>query len=541
MKVSRLSTDVLVIGSGGTGLRAAIEARNNGASVCIVTKGKLGFGSCTSIANGIFRVSKGGNEVSKHYQETLEAGKFLNNRRLVRVLVNNAWRAVKDLESYGVKLSFEREKVSVVGDRHPTGIYLSKDLSDYALRTGVNVLEETIVFDLVVEDNKCIGALAFKKNDGRMIAISANSTILATGGYAGLYVRNDNPPTITGDGVALAFKAGAELQDLEFVQFLPMFIDEGVTRVPLVDWLTEATKNLVPGGPLANFKGEKFLEKYGLLKEKILRDSLIVAIEREIFESGRDDFVFLDFTSLTPAEIEGAFDFEYQKRIIEPFKKLLSSRKLRVASFAHYTMGGVRINENCETAIKGLFAVGEVTGGVHGANRLGGNALTEIVVFGAIAGRKGVEYAKHTAPNAIDEDRIKEGSSMLLEIEKKVGNKEVSPSSIKKDIKSVVSSFSRPVRSKEGLTQAIEKLREVEEKVVHLSARDPRELMEAIEANFMLLLANLVIESALKREESRGSHFRLDFPERDDAHWLKNIVISKNKEKWKVRCEPVLM
>ena len=125
----------------------------------------------------------------------------------------------------------KREKVSVVGDRHPTGIYLSKALSNYALSKGVKVLEKTVVFDLVVEDNRCIGALALKKND-ELIAISAKATILATSGYSGLYVRNDNPPTITGDGIALAFKAGAELQDLEFVQFLPMFIDEGVSRTP---------------------------------------------------------------------------------------------------------------------------------------------------------------------------------------------------------------------------------------------------------------------------------------------------------------------
>ncbi len=188
MKVSIISTDVLVVGSGGAGLRAAIEARKKGANAYIVTKGRMGLTSCTSIANGIFRVSKGEGEILRHYQETFEARKFLNNKNLVRVLVNNAWRAVKELKSYGVKVSFEKEKVGVVGDGYPIGIYLSKALSDYALRTGVNVHEETMIFDLVVEDHKCIGALAFM--------------------------------------------AGAELRDLEFVQFLPMFIDEGVTRIP---------------------------------------------------------------------------------------------------------------------------------------------------------------------------------------------------------------------------------------------------------------------------------------------------------------------
>ncbi len=220
---------------------------------------------------------------------------------------------------------------------------------------------------------------------------------------------------------------------------------------------------------------------------------------------------------------------------------MLSSRKLRVASFAHYTMGGVRINEKCETTIKGLFAVGEVTGGVHGANRLGGNALTEIVVFGGIAGRSAVEYAKHTAPNAIGEDRIKEGSSMLLETRKTFCNREVSPSSIKKDIKSIVSSFCKPLRTREGLRCGIDKLREVEERTAHLLVKDLGQLIEAIEANFMLLLANLMIESALRREESRGFHFRLDFPEIDDTKWLRNVVVAKKGDRWEIRCEPVPM
>jgi len=508
--------------------------------VLLISKSKTGLANCTASAMGAFRVSQEVKEIEKHFRETLEAGRFLNNSALVRTLAAEGWHAVKELEEFGVKLRFEKDRASVIAERPPAGIALSRPLCNYALNMGVKVLEKTIAFDLLVEENKCLGALAFKKDNGEIIIISAKAVVIASGGYAGLYVRNDNPPTITGDGIVLAFKAGAELQDLEFVQFQPMFIDAGVPRMPILDWLIEATKNLVSNGPLVNEKGERFLEKYELLAQKILRDNLIVAIEREILdEKGYDDSVIFDLTSLSPEEIVGAFDLEFYKDLIRPFKQILSTRKLHIASSAHYTMGGIRVNENCETRVKGLYAAGEVTSGIHGANRLGGNALTEIIVFGAIAGRQAAEYAKSARVSIITEGQVKEGEKEIREFRDKAKTKKINPSIIKNDLKLIVSRFCRPVRSERGLKLAQEKLKQIKTEIPFMFVGIPSQIRDAVEANSMLLLAKLVVDSALVRKESRGSHFRVDYPKSDDKNWLKNIVIALENGKPKIRAEPV--
>lgn len=522
--MNHLSTDVLIIGSGGAGLRAAIEAQRLGVKVILVSKSKIGLASCTASSMGVFRISQEEKDIEKHFQETLEAGRALNNPNLVKILVTEAWSAIKGLEKFGIKLLVEKDKASVIANTSPAGTTLSKALSNYVLSLGINVLEKTIAFNVIVEGNRCLGALVFKKDTGEIIEISAKATVLATGGYAGLYIRNDNPQRITGDGIALAFKAGAELQDLEFVQFQPMFIDAGVPRMSILDWLIETTKNLVPGGPLINRKKERFLSKYGLLEQKILRDNLIVAIEREVFDE-KNDFVIFDLTSLSSNKIKKAFKLVYQKRLIRPFKQIFSTKKLHIASFAHYTMGGVRINEKCETKVKGLYAVGEITSGIHGANRLGGNALTEIIVFGKIAGQQAAKYAKHVKLIQISQKHVKENKKALQEFCKKTKPKKIKPLLVKNDIRSIVSRFCGPIRSRKRLRFALEGLQQIEEKISFIFTDNPKQLEEAVEAKFMLLLAKLVLNSALARRESRGAHFRLDFPQSDDKRWLKNIIM----------------
>jgi len=534
--MKRLSTDVLIIGSGGAGLRAAIEARRQGVNVLLASKGKLGLANCTAIAGGVFRASQDEKGIAEHFQETLEAGRFLNNPALVRTLVADAWSAVKETEKLGIKLLAEKGKVSIIADGPPAGASLSKALSKDAVDLGVNVSEKTFVLDLLVEDSRCVGALAFKKDAGEIITISAKSTVLATGGYSRLYVRNDNPPRITGDGLVLAFEAGAELQDLEFVQFQPMFTDNGVPKMPILDWLTEGTKNLVPGGPLISKKGERFLDKYGLLENKILRDNLTVAIERELYKAHEDCVVF-DLTRLSPAEIVNALDYDYQRHLVFPIGQTLSTRRLHLASFAHYTMGGAKINEKCETNVDALYAVGEVASGIHGANRVGGNALTEILVFGAIAGRQAAEHAKRTKFMAVDEEQIKENVEKLQDICDESKPRKTHPLQIKAEVSAVVSRFCRPVRREEGLMCALEELRQIEERASFMFAENPDKLQEAIEANSMLLLAKLVASSALARKESRGVHFRLDYPKSNDANWRKNIIISRENGKTKTRHE----
>jgi succinate dehydrogenase/fumarate reductase flavoprotein subunit len=539
--MKKLSTDVLIIGSGGAGLRTAIEAKKSGADVFLVSKSKTGLATCTACAGGIFRVSHEKRGMTRHFQETMMAGRFLNNPKLVKIMIREGWKAVKELKKFGVDLSFEKNKASIVSRKLPAGSKLSKALSNCVSSLEIKTLKNSIVFELIVEDKKCIGALAFKRDSGEIIGISTKAVVLATGGYAGLYVRNDNPQTITGDGIALAFRAGAKLQDLEFVQFQPMFIDAGIPRTPILDWLIEATKNFVPDGPLINNKGERFLDRYGLLKQQIFRDNLIVAIEREILRTNTSkDSVVLDLTALTADEIEETLDSDYQKRLIQPLKHVLATRKLHIASFAHYTMGGIQINKHCKTNIDGLFAVGEVASGIQGANRLGGNALTEIIVFGKIAGHRAAEYAKNTSLVTIDKKHANYGKNVLQGFSKKTGSKKVDPSLIKLKVKHVVSKFCNPVRNREGLKSALEELKQIEEQASFMFAENVFKLKEAVEAESMLLLGRLIVNSALAREESRGAHFRSDYPESNDKNWLKNIIVTQENGKVTLQYEAIL-
>jgi len=303
-----LNTDVLVVGSGGAGLRAAIEARKQKVDVLLISKSQTGLANCTACALGVFRLAQGLDEKEKYFKAVLEAGRFLNSRKLVRILVNNADLAVRELKEFGVNLKIEKRRAIIVSDKKTAGVVLTRALTDYAQRLGIQTLSNIMVFDLIVQDGRCIGVLGFNRKTGDIYAISAKSTILATGGYSTLYLRHDNPPVITGDGIALAYLAGAELQDMEFIQFQPMFIDPGVPRLPILDWTIEATKNLVPGGPLLNASEEHILSKYGLLKDKILRDNLIIAIEKEILENkGVNDPVILDLRSVDPEEYNKVF------------------------------------------------------------------------------------------------------------------------------------------------------------------------------------------------------------------------------------------
>ena len=506
-----LSTDVVVIGSGGAGLRAAIEAKTQGQRVLVLTKGKAGRINCTAVSMGTFRVYQKAQDITHHFCETVQAGKFINNNVLVQHLVTNAWPAVKELETFGVTLLTEKGRCSIKSEK-PAGILLSKALLNFALDLGVTIREDVTVLDLLVT-HTCCGVVALHKT-GHLLIVSAKATILATGGYSGLYALNDNPPSTTGDGLILAYRAGAELQDLEFVQFYPAFTDPGVPCTPVLDWLIEATKTLVPGGPLLNSEGDPFLGKYNLLDTSILRDNLIVAIEREICKKNTDSVV-LDLTSVSPDDIQDSLPLEFQKDAFCPFKEVISKKKLHIASSAHYTMGGIKIDESCRTAVPGLYAAGEVTGGIHGANRLGGNALTEIIVFGKTAGYHAAQYAK---------------KSKLVTIRREdINNHEVSCdlttagfSTAKKEVQSIMGEFCRPVRSAKGLSRALKALQHIRTGEV----QSPQKTKHTRDVDHIISLAKLVVTSALIRKESRGPHFRVDYPD-TDKKWLKNIVVSK--------------
>lgn len=534
------SADVLIIGSGGAGLRAAIEARRQNARVLLITKSLVGRANCTAMAMGTFRTAQDADAKRQLFQATLESGRFLNNQQLVHLLVSESHSALHELQAFGVPLSFGQRRTTVA-KKPPAGIYLTQALTNFALNAGVKILERTMALELIVQDKRCLGIIALDMTTGELLTISAKATILATGGYSHLFSRNDNPPRITGDGLVLAYESGAEVQDLEFIQFLPMFIDPGTPRIFILDWLIEATKHLVSEGPVLNSQGTPILATYGLLTTPILRDNLIVAMEQELIkEESTVDYVLLDLTTLSQADFENIYELEYQKHTLRPLVETLTRNRLRIASTAHYTMGGLRIDTACATSINGLFAAGEVTSGVHGANRLGGNALTEIIVFGKQVGQQASHYAQQHNFIKIDQTNTQNAKDFIYGLEK-TKRQPQSPTYLKSAVQATLSKFCRPVRNQQGLQLGLERLDQIKETILpQIQAETPTQLVLAFEMRSMLILAKLVFEAALARRESRGSHFRLDYPSCDDTNWRKTVIMKKERKQLKIRFTPIL-
>ncbi len=538
--MNEYSADVLIIGSGGAGLRAAIEARRQKATVLLITKSLVGRANCTAIAMGTFRTAQDADAKRHLFQATLESGRYLNNPQLVHLLVSESYSALHELQAFGVPLSFGQRRTTVA-KKPPAGIYLTQALTNFAINAGVKVLERTMALELIVHDNRCLGIIALDMATGELLTISAKASILATGGYSHLFSRNDNPPRITGDGLVLAYESGAEVQDLEFIQFLPMFIDPGIPRIFILDWLIEATKHLVSEGPVLNSQGKPILATYGLLTTPILRDNLIVAMEQELIkEESSAEYVLLDLTTLSQANFEDIYEHEYQKNTLHPVLNTLTRKRLRIASTAHYTMGGLRIDTACATTINGLFAAGEVTGGIHGANRLGGNALTEIIVFGKRAGQQASNYAQQHNFIKINQTSTQNVKEIICRLQK-TKRHALPPMHLKSSVQATISKFCRPVRNQQGLQLGLERLNQIKEtELQKIQAETPNELALAFEMRSMLILAKLVFEAALARRESRGSHFRLDYPSSDDANWRKTAIMKKERKQPKKYFTPIL-
>lgn len=534
------TADVLIIGSGGAGLRAAIEARRQKVTVLLITKSLVGRANCTAIAMGSFRIAQDANTKRQLFQATLESGRFLNNPQLVHLLVSESHSALHELQSFGVPLSFGQRRTTVA-KKPPAGIYLTQALVNFALNSGVKVLERTMALELIVQNKRCLGIIALDMATGELLTISAKATILATGGYSHLFSRNDNPPRITGDGLVLAYESGAEVQDLEFIQFLPMFIDPGIPRIFILEWLIETTKHLVSEGPVLNSQGKHFLATYGLLTNPILRDNLIVAIEQELIKDESDaDYVLLDLTTLSQADFEDIYEHDYQRYTLHPMLDTLTSKRLRIASTAHYTMGGLRIDTACATSINGLFAAGEVTGGVHGANRLGGNALTEIIVFGKRAGQQASHFAQQHKIIKINKSNTQNVKEIINELQKTKSHP-LPPRYLKSSVQTTLSKFCRPVRDQQGLQLGLERLDQIQENTLpQIQAETPTQLAQTFEMRSMLILSKLVFEAALARRESRGSHFRLDYPSSDDSNWRKTVIMKKDRKQPKIRFTPIV-
>ncbi|MGB8233251.1 MAG: fumarate reductase (CoM/CoB) subunit TfrA [Methanobacterium sp.] len=535
--------DVLVIGSGGAGCRAAIEARKYNLDVAIVSKGLSFKSGCTTLAEGGYNAAFGyvdaEDSVEIHFEDTMKGGAYLNDKELVKILVNEAQDRLIELESYGA--IFDRQdsgklnqrpfggqsfrRTCFQGDR--TGHEMMMALKEEVIRQKIETYDEIMVTSLIMdkENKKVIGACGVSLSNSEIIIFKAKSTIIATGGAGWLYPVTSNAMQKTGDGYCLAYNAGADLIDMEQIQFHPTGMLYPESRKGVL--VTEAVRG--EGGKLFNVNMERFMTKYDERGELATRDVVARAIYNEIRE-GRgtaNGGVYLDVTHLPNEVIE-----EKLETMLLQFLDVgvdIREEAMEVAPTAHHFMGGSRIKPGCETTVENLYAAGEASGGIHGANRLGGNALADTQVFGKRAGESAAknalssEFEFNETHTHAEEERIHN-----------IFNKgDIYPHQIKTELMETMWENVAIIRNENGLKFALNKIEELKLKTLDMNVPEGsgfnKNLLDALEIENMLTIASLVIQSALLRRESRGAHYREDYPKKDER-WNRSIILNKNKD-----------
>ena len=546
--------DVLIIGAGGAGLRAAIEALSQGANVGVVCKSLLGKAHTVMAEGGIAAAMANvdaADDWRAHFRDTMRGGKFLNNWRMAQLHAQEAPDRVRELEQWGALFdrtedgrilqrafgghSFKR--LCHVGDR--TGLEMIRTLQDRGVQMGFDVYMECTTTRLLMDGGRVAGAFAYWRENGRFVVFKAKAVVLATGGIGKAWPITSNSWEYTGDGMALAYEAGAELLDMEFVQFHPT----GMVWPPGVQGLlvTEAVRG--EGGILTNKNGERFMEKYDPKRMELsTRDVVARAIYTEVREGRGTEHggAFLDI-SHKPAE--------YVKRklpsMYHQFRELadvdITAGPMEVGPTCHYMMGGVRVDaETAATSIAGLFAAGEVAAGLHGANRLGGNSLSDLLVFGRRAGLGAVEFAKQQAVPAVDSTQIEEAErAMLAPFER---NTDENPYSVHSDLQQIMQILVGIYRTEEDLNSAMEGLARLKERVQRLSINGSRMFNPGwhlcADLKSMLTVSEAVTRSALARKESRGAHSRIDYPNLNAAWGKQNNIISLHGDQMNLEQRP---
>ena len=547
MEMKTISTDVLIIGSGGAGSRAAIEVDDAGLKAIIVSKGLSFRSGCTGMAEGgynaVFKTVDKDDSIEAHIHDTLKGGSYLNDEKLVEILVNESPKRLIDLENYGAL--FDRQESGEIdqrpfggqtyrrtcyqGDR--TGAELLNALKEEIIRRDIECIEEVMITSLVTDDDQVIGATGLDLKDSTLIYFKAKSVILASGGAGQLYPVTSNTFQKNGDGYAISYRAGAKLVDMEQIQFHPTGMVAPESKKGVL--VTEAVR--AEGGKLINSEGERFMSKYAPEKmELATRDVVARSIYQEIIE-GRgteNGGVYLDISHLDDDYID-----EKLETMVLQFENVgvdIKHGPIEVAPTAHHFMGGLKINPDASSSLKNLFGAGEVCGGVHGANRLGGNALADTQVFGKIAGVSASEAAKATELKTNDE-QVQEEASRIESLIKKGS---IKPQEFKENIKNLMWEKVAIVREEKTLNEALKELQKMQENLDKLDVGDKKqyntELVTALEVINMVEICILTVKSAILRRESRGAHFRSDFPETINM-WKRSIVINKEKIEFEAR------
>ncbi|MGA8871148.1 MAG: FAD-binding protein [Candidatus Acidiferrales bacterium] len=535
--------DVLIIGAGGAGLRAAIEALAQGASVGVVCKSLLGKAHTVMAEGGLAAALANLDKEDgwqPHFRDTMRGGKLLNNWRMAQLHAQEAPDRARELEQWGAL--FDRtadgqilqrafgghtyRRLCHVGDR--TGLEMIRTLQDRGVQLGFDVYMECTITKLLMDGDRVVGAFGYWRENGNFVVFKAKSIVIATGGIGKSWKITSNSWECTGDGMALAYEAGAELLDMEFVQFHPT----GMVWPPGVKGLlvTEAVRG--EGGILRNKNGERFMEKYDPKRMELsTRDIVARSIYTEVREGRGSPHggAFLDI-SHKPAE--------YVKRklpsMYHQFKELadvdITKGPMEVGPTCHYMMGGIRVEaETGQSSVPGLFAAGEAAGGLHGANRLGGNSLSDLVVFGRRAGLAAAQDAKKVGAARLDSGQIEQAERQILAPFQRTGGE--NPYKIHEDLQEVMQTLVGIFRTDEDLRKALVEIEKLKARAANVRVEGSRTYNPgwhlSIDLQCMLTVSTACTHAALARKESRGAHSRLDYPKTEDAWGTKNHVIVK--------------
>ena len=564
--VKRHEYDVVVIGAGGAGLRAAIEASAMGVRTALICKSLLGKAH-TVMAEGGIAAALGNvwkeDNWKVHFRDTMRGGKLLNHWRMAQIHAQEAPDRVLELEEWGAL--FDRTKdglilqrdfgghryarLAHVGDR--TGLEMIRTLQDHAVHRGIDVFMETTMFRLLTEDGRVSGAIGYDRQKGELALFHAKAVVLATGGVGKAWKVTSNSWEYTGDGFAMALEAGAELIDMEMTQFHPTGMVWPTSVRGLL--VTEGVRG--DGGTLKNANGERFMFKYipeffkaetadneaeadrwyedktnRRTPDLLPRDEVARAINAEV-KAGRGSphgGVFLDIASRRSAE--------YIKRrlpsMYHQFMQLagvdITKEAMEIGPTLHYIMGGVRVDpDSTQSTVPGLFAAGEVAAGMHGANRLGGNSLSDLLVFGRRAGLYAAEYAKRLARMPLlDEQQVSRRSQEILApLERRGGE---NPYALHAELTDTMQDLVGIIRTADELRQALTRIDSLRTRAARCAVASGRVYNPswhlALDLRTMLLCSEAVTRSALLREESRGGHTRDDYPKPDPDWGKKNVV-----------------
>lgn len=551
MKYKTIKTDILVIGAGGAGIRAAIEAKKSGLEVFLLGKEVLGCAHTGMAMGGMNAAMVAPATPDFHAQITIEGGYLINNYKMVQVFAEEIPARVHDLESYGVIYdrlengdfyvwAGPKQKFPLnvcVGDY--TGREMMQGLVDEARKLHIKYTDEFFVSKLLTKDERVVGAIGINIKTNELVVFHAKSIILASGGAGRMYKVTTNAASNTGDGYAMALEVGAELVDMEMVQFHPT----GMAHPPSSLGVLVTEKVRAHGGLLRNNKGERFMSKYYPKEmEMAKRDEVSRSIYQEVATGGgtKNNSVYLHVDHWKKEKI-----LEHFPDVYEQYKNTgvdISREPMEVYPSMHHMMGGIKIDEWGKTRIPGLFAAGEVAGGVHGANRLGGNSIAEGQVFGRRAGISAEKYAKKTKKSALPTKQIKNEEQRIFSfISRKKG---AIPHEVEDKLKQVMWDNVGIFRDEKRLIQAKKEIQELKVVARTMKTRTKiqernRDLQDCLEIENMIATAESVIEPALLRKESRGAHSRLDFPERMNE-WKKNILVKKVNDTLETKIIPII-